>query len=194
MICEPSRSATLRAVECARKSGLLISFDPNLRPSLWGSLDDAKRIMIECLGRADMVKVNETEVEFITGAKDMKEGSDRILEYGPKLVLMTRGAESSAFNNGKCHGEVGAFKVKMADPVGCGDAFVAGAMVGLISKVKDRSDLAGLDYDDLVEIVRFANAAGALTATKVGVIPALPTREEVTEFLPEENRLHDATG
>ncbi len=187
MISEPSYSATLCALEYAKRHNLLISYDPNFRPTLWDSPDRAKKRIIEGLRFCDVVKVNEEELKFITEIDDLKEGSGKILEYGPKIVVVTRGQKGSFFNNGKDSGEVEGFQVFTIDATGCGDAFTAGILAKFLEKINQKSSpLFNLAYEEMVTILKFANAAGALTATKRGVIPSLPPKEAVVAFLNKE--------
>lgn len=177
----PSREATMRAIQIARKNGLLMSYDPNLRLSLWDSAEEARRRIWEVMPYAQVVKCAEEEWEFITGTKDFEEGAADILDKGPSLVVVTRGADGCYFDNGTARGEVPAFKVDVVDPLGAGDGFVA----GMLSQLMKCPTLSGLKGNELHDIMTYASACGALTCTKVGVIPALPTREEVEEFLAE---------
>jgi len=135
---------------------------------------------LEGLTYADLVKVNEMELEFITGHGDLDAGSEWLLERDVRLVVVTRGAEGSYFNDGRAKGFVRAFRVDTVDATGCGDGFVAGLLASLLER---GYHLEGLTEADLRAILHFANAVGALTATRKGVIPALPTREAVEAFL-----------
>jgi fructokinase len=180
LIADPSRTATFHALELAEEAGALISYDPNWRPFLWRGPDQARQGILEGLAYADLVKVNETELEFITGYPDFDAGSQWLLGRGVRLVVVTNGPEGSYFNDGRAKGFVPAFRVDTVDATGCGDAFVAGLLAGLLER---GCDLEGLTGADLQAILRFANAVGALTATRKGVIPALPRREAVEAFL-----------
>jgi len=179
MTSEPCYSATLKAIEFARKHKTLISFDPNLRPNLWKNLKEAKEKIIEGIKSADLVKLNETELEFITGTKNLVKGAENLLQKGPKIVVVTQGEKGSFFYNRKGYGFMPAYRVKVADTVGCGDAFTAGIIYKLL-KIKK---ITHLEKQEMEKILKFANAAGALTATKKGVIPSLPTIKDVEEFL-----------
>lgn len=180
LIDDPSRAATLRALEIASETGLLISYDPNLRARLWPSLDLAHEWICEGVGHCDIIKVSEQELEFITGL-DVPERAMRALwDMGPELVAVTRGPAGCWFFDGKEIGEVAGFEVPVDETTGCGDAFTAAMLVQLLESDRDVSDVG---FEELVELFTFANAAGALTATGHGAIPSLPTREEVLELL-----------
>ena len=106
-----------------------------------------------------------------------------MLEKGPKLCLITRGAEGAYFNNGRSEGHVPGFSVEAVDTTGCGDAFCA----GLITRLLESGEAVdSLKRSDLFEIVRFANAVSAISATRTGAMAALPRRDEVDDFLQEK--------
>jgi len=183
MTTEPCYSATLQAIQFARKHKVFISFDPNLRPRLWKNLEEAKDKIMEGLKSADLVKVNDMELEFITGTGDLVKGTDWLLQRGPKVVVVTRGEKGSFFHNKEGFGSLPAYKVKVVDTVGCGDAFTAAIIYQFLLLDKEGQDIFHLSKQEMEMILRFANAAGALTATKKGVIPSLPTKKQIEEFL-----------
>ncbi|RKX95242.1 MAG: carbohydrate kinase [Spirochaetes bacterium] len=180
---EPLRSATLRSIEVARGSNKLISFDPNLRPSLWENLDDAKAEIINGLQYADIVKLTDEELVFITETPSITKGTDILLKYGPRAVIVTRGPKSCFYNNGDIFVELPSFTVKAVDTTGGGDAFVGGILVKFLGRIKDEKTLFSLEKEEIEDILKFAQACGAITVTRKGVIPALPTRDEVLKFL-----------
>ncbi|TET94039.1 carbohydrate kinase [Candidatus Aerophobetes bacterium] len=183
MISDPSYSATLKALEYAKKYGLVISYDPNVRLSLWDSENQVKQRIIEGLHNSDLVKLNNDELEFITGISDIKQGSDILLKYGPKMVVVTQGDKGSFSNNGRTCSFVESYKVHTIDTTGCGDSFTSAILAKFLQKIKQGKDPFDLDCEEMEDILRFANAAGALTATKKGVIPSLPTQEDLGIFL-----------
>ncbi len=180
LICEPSRSATLTAAKIAKEAGALISFDPNYRPALWPAKAARARIL-ETLPLVDLIKVNEVEVQLLTGKKDLLEGADALVRLGPKACLVTAGADGSYYATPRSHGYVPGFPVRTVDATGCGDAFVAAALKSIL-QLGDLDTLGPLDFE---EVLRYANAAGAITATKKGAIPAMPTAAQVETFLAQ---------
>jgi fructokinase len=179
LIQEPSRSATLEALEIARDAGALISFDVNYRPDLW-KREEARERVLTTLPKVDVLKVNETELELLAGAVDLETGSEASLKHGPSLCVVTLGPEGSYFRVAGGGGYVPPFEVETVDATGCGDAFVAGLLWQLISVDDWRAQLTP---SRIRPVARYANAAGALTALTQGVIPALPLADEVSEFL-----------
>jgi fructokinase len=179
LIQEPSRSATVEAVEIARQGGALISFDVNYRPDLWSRSEAYERVMAT-LPHVDLIKVNEIELALLGGSDDLGAASVALLEEGPDLCVVTLGPGGSFFQVAEGSQHVPAFKVRTVDATGCGDGFVAGLLCQLISGERWRDQLTPAR---MREILRYANAVGALTSLAQGVIPALPTAEQVDEFL-----------
>jgi fructokinase len=180
---EPARSATLRAAEIAAGAGALISFDVNYRPSLWRSPQAAREQIEPVIEQADVLKLNEVELELLTGTREVATAAPKLVARHrgerPRLVVVTLGAGGSWFWTHMSSGFVPPFAVETVDATGCGDSFVAALLVQL---VRD-SALVESPAPRLERLLRYANAAGAITATRQGVIPALPTAREVDEFM-----------
>jgi fructokinase len=174
MITEPSRSALLAALRYARERGLLISYDPNLRLSLWPDAETARAGMLAGLEYATLLKVSEEELEFLTGGSDPAP----LWRDGMRAIVVTRGSAGSALYTRGLHLEAPGFAVEAVDTTGAGDGFVAGLLVGVLEHGLE-------DETRLAETLRFANAVGAITTTKKGAIPALPRRAQVTAFLEQ---------
>lgn len=180
LISEPSRSATMHAVEIARKAGVLVSYDPNLRLSLWAGEQAARGGLMLGWPYAHVIKVSQDELNFLSGSEDVLEGADRLWHAEQKLLVVTQGSEGCSFITRSASGKVEGFPVTPVDTTGAGDGFVAGLLYGLVKTKEPWEDPAALR-----EMCRFANAVGALTTTKRGAIPALPTAAEVQQFLDE---------
>ncbi|KAJ4968270.1 hypothetical protein NE237_014971 [Protea cynaroides] len=179
LITEPCRSAHLKAMEVAKEAGALLSYDPNLRLPLWPSPEDARDQIMSIWESADIIKVSDVELEFLTGNDTIDDQSALSLWHpGLKLLLVTLGEKGCRYYTKDFHGAVDAFKVKAVDTTGAGDSFV-GALLCKI--VNDHSVLE--DEIQLREALKFANACGAITTTKKGAIPALPTESEVLELI-----------
>jgi len=178
LIGEPARAATMRAIALAREGGALISYDPNLRLSLWPSAEAARAGMLLGLEQAGIAKVAEEELAFLTGASDETEALSRLWRPGLKMVAITRGAGGSTYVTPRFRGNVPGIPVAAVDTTGAGDAFMAGLLRGVLA------DPGVLEAEDeLIRVFRFANAVGALTATQRGAIPALPFPEDVYRLL-----------
>jgi fructokinase len=195
LIQEPSRSATMEALAIARRAGALISFDVNYRPDLWSGLEQARACILECLSDVDLLKVNEIEVALLAAEGGLEEGrpfsfseldtpAKSLLDRGPELIVVTLGSEGSYYRTIEGGDYVSPFRVQTVDATGCGDAFVAALLCQLIrAGWSGRAGSVRLSRARLSDILRYANAVGALTSLKAGVIPALPTAPEVKDFL-----------
>lgn len=178
---EPSASATFAASQFAKEKGLTISYDPNLRIPLWEDLDRAKTLIIEGLKYTDILKISEEELTFITGTNDLDSGSKVLYDqYGIPLILLTLGKNGCFIRKGNKTVHVPAFPVHSIDTTGAGDGFLG----AVLSKIVEKEDsIENTNIDQLFEIVRFANAVGALTTTRRGGITSLPSTEEIISFL-----------
>lgn len=174
---QPSRGATFFAVKIARDSGAIISFDPNLRPLLWDSLEEAKSMIEEGMKYTDILKVSEEELEFITGTNKPEEGLQIIRnKYQIPVVLVTLGPLGCFYGIGNHSGYLPAYKVRTVDTTGAGDAFL-GAFLSRV--LQSCHTVETLEREEIESMVDFANAAGALATTKKGAIPAMPGLEEI---------------
>ena len=178
LIGEPSRSATLYAVDTARAAGGLISYDPNLRLPLWPDANAAREGMLLGLKKAHIVKLSDDESEFLTGLSDLDAARKALWHDELKLMVVTRGRAGCVYFTREFTGAVESFTVEAVDATGAGDGFVAGLLQGLLADPATLQDEAGLR-----ELCRFANAVGALATLERGAIPALPDREQVLDFL-----------
>ena len=178
---EPARSATLEALRLAQEKRMLVSYDPNLRPPLWPSLEEAKRQMLAVMDQADIVKISHEELEFLIGSSDLEAASAELYhDYGLKLLLVTLGKDGCYYRLGDFSGHVPGFTVYAVDTTGAGDAFLGGMLYEVLRR---RKDLDAWTATELADSVRFANAIGALVTTRKGGIPAMPSLQEVEGFL-----------
>jgi sugar/nucleoside kinase (ribokinase family) len=122
-------------------------------------------------------------VDVLTGSKDPDSASKQLLELGPDVCVVTLGPEGSFFRVAEGGEYVLPFRVETVDATGCGDAFIAALLCQLVVGADWREQLSPAR---MRQILRYANAAGALTALTQGVIPALPTAHQVDEFLTQQ--------
>lgn len=179
MTHEGVREATKKAVETAKANGCLVSFDPNLRPPLWSSLDLAKEQMEYGFGKCDILKISDNEIQFVSGKEDYDEGIAYLQEtYNIPLILLTMGKDGSrAYYKGMRVERLG-FSVKAIETTGAGDTFCGSSLNYLVDH-----DFENLTEEQLGEMLTFANAAAALVTTKKGAIKAMPVKEEVLELI-----------
>lgn len=183
LIVEPGRSATYHAVQWARSAGKIISLDVNLREALWPSLAAARQEIYTALSLAHIVKVSEEELAFITGNNEsIEEETNQILALGPGLVFVTLGAGGCYVKTKHFATAVEGIAVQAVDTTGAGDAFTAAVLTRLVEiGLHDPRQIHDISLSTMQEICTFANIAGALTCTKNGAIPALPTKADVEE-------------
>ena len=174
------REATRYAIDVAREAGDLISFDPNLRPPLWSSLDDAKREIEYGLGKCDILKISDNEVEFLFGTTDYDLGAKLLKEkYNIPLILITLGPNGSRAYYKDMRVEVAPFlQEKTIETTGAGDTFCASSLNYVLEHGLDN-----LTEENLTELLTFANAAASLITTKKGALKVMPEKEEVLAFI-----------
>jgi len=177
---EPSKEATQKAVAYAKNAGKLITFDPNLRASLWEDLEDAKTQILWGLKQADIVKISDEEVEFLWGINE-KEGAEKLLsEYDIKLAMVTSGPEGAMLQNKNGFAFSSCPQVKPVDTTGAGDIFGGSAVSRILKLGKAPEDLS---QEELSEIVTFAVTAASLSTQKHGGMPSVPGENEVIELM-----------
>ena len=174
------RGAVLGAVRRAREAGVMVAYDANLRPALWPDMGTARKGILEGMQDVAVCKLNEVELELLAGTDDPATGSRRLLDRGVKLCLVTLGSGGAYFNNGRAEGHVPVFDVEAVETTGCGDAFLAGLIAGLLETSLQPETL---DEASLRRLVRFANGTGALTATRKGAMAAAPKRADVEALI-----------
>lgn len=177
------RKATLKAIETAKQSGALISFDPNLRPPLWESLEDAAKQIRVGLGLCDILKIADNEIEFITGESDFDKGAAILQEQYPniKILNVTAGADGSYSYSCGHRVYVPGFRLGgTIETTGAGDTFCA-CVLGFALE----NGVENLSEAQLQEMLRYANAAAYLVTTKKGAIRSMPEKAAVEAILKE---------
>lgn len=174
------RKATKKAIKIAKESGALISFDPNLRPPLWESLDDAKEQVAYGLGKCDILKISDNEIQWFTGEEDYDKGIKKLQDkYHIPLIVLSMGKDGSRVYYKKLKVERSAFvQSKTIETTGAGDTF-GGCCLHYILKY----GLDNLDEKKLKKMLTFANAAASIITTKKGALRVMPAKEEVKEFI-----------
>ncbi|CAL0315980.1 unnamed protein product [Lupinus luteus] len=183
LIDEPCRSAHLAALRIAKDSGCILSYDPNLRLALWPSAESAREGIMSIWDQADVIKINEDEITFLTGGDDPYDDNvvlKKLFHPNLKLLIVTEGSEGCRYYTKDFRGRVAGVKVKPVDTTGAGDAFVGGFIYSIAS---DQNVLK--NEKRLREALHFANVCGAITVTDRGAIPSLPTKEAVLQFMLE---------
>jgi len=179
---EPAREATQRALAYAKSCAKLITFDPNLRESLWDDLGEARRQILWGLGMADIVKISDEEVEFLWGCSG-QEGAERLLDvYKVKLAMVTMEAQGAYLKNRNAFAYAACPPVAPLDTTGAGDIFGGSALSRILKLGKSPEEL---DSVDLAMIADFATTAASLSTQKYGGSPSVPSEEEVYKMMTE---------
>jgi fructokinase len=187
LISKSSRRATLTAAQIARESGSLVSYDPNLRISLWESEKAARERLWEGLELAQVVKMNREELFFLTGIENLGQSCDQLLSRGAQVVVVTLDEKGCYYQSRRTSDSVEAFRVEAVDTTGAGDGFMAGLLSGILNRFREPIDLSKLSRDDWRVVLRLANGVGALTTLKRGAIPGLPKLQQVERFIAKKS-------
>ena len=180
MTSEGVEEATVRAIETAKESGCILSFDPNYRPPLWSSEEKAKEKIAYGLSVCDILKISDNEIEFITGTPDIDEGIAIIRDkYKIPLVFATLGKDGSkAYYKDLCVYVEGMPNPDTIETTGAGDTFCANALNYVLEH-----GMENLSEDNLRELLTFANAAASLITTRKGALCVMPKKEEINNYL-----------
>ena len=170
------REATKKALDVAKANGLTISFDPNLRESLWDTLDNAKKQVEYGLGFCDVLKISDNEIQWFTGEEDYDKGIQILKDtYNIPLILLSLGKEGSRAYYGDKRVEVPAFvREDTVETTGAGDTFFGSCLHYVLE-----TGLDNFTEDSLKEMLTFANAAASIITTKKGALMVMPSKEEV---------------
>lgn len=174
---EPCRSATVRALDIAKNAGCIISFDPNLRESLWADLESAKEQIAWGLGKCDILKISDNEVIFMTGEEDFDKAAEILLEKYPniKLLNITAGGNGSfSYYKGMKVREAGVHVEDVIETTGAGDTFC-----GCVLNYVLEHGLDDLTESDLHDMLKFANSAAAVIIRRKGALKVMPTPDEI---------------
>ena len=182
---EGVREATRHAIEVAKDAGCIITFDPNLRPPLCKSLEDARTEIEYGMTKCDVLKISDNEVEFLFGTTDYDKGAALIREkYNIPLVLITMGKEGSRAYYKDLRVEAAPFlQENTIETTGAGDTFCASALNYVLEHGLDN-----LTEENLMELLTFANAAASLITTRKGALRVMPSRQNVLDFIAESGR------
>jgi fructokinase len=184
LVNEPGASAQYKAVAMARERGLMVTYDPNYREDLWPDKARAHRVIYDGFKYAHLAKVSEEEWAIATGHADFEAGIAAVLAQGPELLVISRGGAGSIATNGEYRIELPALKgIDVVETTGAGDGFMAAMIFKLLPERERYGSLAKVPEATVRRALMFANAVGALTCTRRGAIPALPTLGEVEAFM-----------
>ena len=170
-LSEGCKETVYAAIEMAKKNGVTVIFDPNMRRRLW-SEKEAKEVLLDIISNVDIVLPGQDEAMVLFGEYEPEDMAQQFLDHGVGSVVLKLGAEGAYYKTNKESGFVKAFPVeRVVDPVGAGDGFAAGFISGLLD---------GLTF---VEAVKRACAVGAMVTQINGDIEGLPEREKLERFI-----------
>jgi fructokinase len=174
------REATKKALDIAKQEGILISFDPNLRESLWDSLDLAKEQFDYGMKYCDVLKISDNEIQWFTGKENYDEGVKYLQNtYQIPLIFLTLGREGSrAYYKGMCVQATPFIQEQTIETTGAGDTFFGTALHFVLDKGLER-----LTKEDLQEMLTFANAAASIITTRKGALKVMPSWDEITSLV-----------
>ncbi len=175
----PMKQAHVAAIERARAQGSIVSFDPNLRFPLWSDRQALHDTVLDFLPLADVVKVSDEELPFLTGTDDIHEALPNLLTGNVRLVLFTLGKDGATALTAACEAHVDGLPGKAVDTTGAGDGFAGSFLWMLHRKGVGRDDLAALSEEMLRECLRFSNAFCTRSVQMRGAIASYPALEDV---------------
>ena len=182
LITDPAASATREAAELAVEAGVSVAFDVNFREHLWESVEAAHEAVEPLFDLSRIVKLSDDELSPLLGVEDAEEAASMLFGRGVGLVLVSLGPEGAFYATSEFSGSVPAPRVDVVDATGAGDAFLAATLAHL----SEKEPSGGFDEETLREAVEKGTFAGALACTDYGAMSALPTREELEQFMREE--------
>ncbi|WP_404452266.1 sugar kinase [Virgibacillus necropolis] len=175
-LSEDCYESALTAINYAKKNGVTVVFDPNLRRKLWEE-DKARKVLTELSSMADIVLPGVDEAEFLFGKSDPESLAQAFYDNGASTVIMKLGKKGAYVLSNKTAGFVEGFPVEqVVDPVGAGDGFAAGCLSGFIDEL------------DLKEAVRRGNAVGAMVTMADGDVEGLPDKKRLTSFINKSHQ------
>lgn len=191
LINEPAASAQRKALAIARERGLMVTYDPNYRPTLWPDAQTAHDVIFSQFKQCHLAKVSSEEWVTATGHTELSDGIRAILDQGVELLVISRGEQGALATNGSYQIEIPAYPVNVVETTGAGDGFMAAMIVRLLPEREKSGSLARVDKPIVADALRYASAVGALTCTKRGAIPALPTHSKVEAFMHSLERSNE---
>lgn len=172
---EPSRTATLAALEARARKDITV-LDLDYRPMFWPSREEARRWVQQALPHVTVAVGNLDECETAVGEREPLAAAQALHGFGVKLAVVKQGPKGVLADDGTIATEVAPVPVDVMNGLGAGDAFGGALCHGL---------LAGWDIE---RVMRFANAAGAIVASRLACSDAMPTAAEVTGLLADGPR------
>jgi fructokinase len=180
---------TEKLIRDAKRQQAILSYDPNIRESLWGDLHRARLVVLDTAKRVNVLKLNEVEAMLLSEESDIPKAANKLYSDNLDILIITNGEHGCFYKTAKFAGAIPTIKVNVVDTTGAGDAFNAGFIYGLYEAHKRASEFSKADLE---QILRRAAVIGSLTTTKKGAVTAFPGKKDIEEYL---GRLkHECTG
>ncbi len=171
------------AIEYAKKAGAIISFDPNIRLPLWNDHKALKNTVLEFLPYADILKISDEELEFITGYQTIEQAKEILFQGNVKVIIFTKGAEGAEVYTNHMKATSEGKKVKALDTTGAGDAFIGSFLYQLSADGMTAETLSDLSEQKAVEYMNFSNAYCAYSVQGKGAIASYATMEDMKKMM-----------
>lgn len=175
----PMKDAHLKAIGYARKKGLLISFDPNLRFPLWSDRNKLYERVNEFIGMCDILKISDEELEFITGESDIKKAVPKLFEKGVKLIVYTCGKDGAYAYTKNAEAFSPSERVKAVDTTGAGDGFIGSFLWKLKRLGIDAANIDAAEEKQLEECLCFSNKFCSISVQSEGAIASYPNLKQL---------------
>ena len=183
LVESPMKYTHKKAIEYASENKSIISFDPNVRLPLWKHENDCREVILEFLPLANILKISDEELEFITGIKDENDALKSLFKGNVKVVIYTKGEDGAIFITKNKETmrfiESKGLRVNAIDTTGAGESFIGSFLYQLSQKNITIEYLDNLDYNLVKEMLDFSNKYAADTTTKKGAIAAMCTIDEI---------------
>ncbi len=183
LVESPMKQAHKKLIDMAIAQNVKVSFDPNLRFSLWDDLDQLKETVNEFLDYADIIKISDEELEFITGYTDIKDAVPGLLSKRAKYVVYTKGKDGAEVYTKDGVVEASGYTVDVRDTTGAGDSFIGAFLYCLLRD--EVEDLNSVSKETLHSYLDFANAYAANTTTKEGALAAMADAQEMEAWMAQ---------
>lgn len=176
----PVRKAHERLIALAKERGVIVSFDPNVRLPLWETPEACQQAIREFLPLADIIKLSDEELEFVTGCDNEAAAAKKLLESNCRMLILTKGAAGSSVYTRHAEAHISAVSVdEVVDTTGAGDSFAGSFLFQLVEKQISLDGLDALTAEQLHQLLTFSANYAALTIGKKGAVMA--TMQEMKE-------------
>lgn len=185
LVPSPMREAHAHLLQLAKKRNILISFDPNLRFSLWDDRYLLKETVLEFMKYANIIKISDEELSFICDVDNILQAKEKILQGECKMLIYTKGRDGVELFTRNAHLTIDGINVKTIDTTGAGDSFI-GAFIYQLLANKDY-DLEDIPKIKLKKYLEFANYYAAYMTTVEGALASLADHDTINDFIKSVN-------